>query len=183
MPTPPEVTAALATAKAEEVAGRLDSAVLADCAVVGCDSMLYIDGELRGKPESAEAARRQWMSMAGGSGQLFTGHCLIRLRNNVIEFRGTETSVTTVRFGVLTDDELQAYLDSGEPLAVAGAFTLDGLGGWFVEGIDGDPSSVIGIGLPLLRRLLRRAGVSVEQLWAANPCGDQRKFEQAPPQC
>ena len=107
--------------------------------------------------------------MAGNSGQLHTGHSLIRLRNNEIIHQITETAVTTVRFGRPDDDDLEAYLASGEPLRVAGGFTLDGLGGWFVDGVDGDPSSVIGISLPMLRRLLRPAGLSVAALWAANP--------------
>ena len=165
---PADVTSALATAKARQVSTMLDAAVAADCVVIGCDSMLYVDGELRGKPQSAEAARRQWRSMAGRAGELHTGHCLIRLRDNEVAYHGVETAVTTVRFGVPDDDDLRAYISSGEPLEVAGGFTLDGLGGWFIEGVDGDPSSVIGISLPLTRRLLCEAGLSIGQLWAAN---------------
>ncbi len=166
---PADVTSALATAKAENVVNSLDNAVAADCVVIGCDSMLYVDGQLRGKPESAEAARLHWLRIAGRTGQLHTGHCLIRLQDNVIAYQGTETAVTTVRFGVPDDADLRAYIDSGEPLKVAGAFTVDGLGGWFVDGVDGDPSSVIGISLPLTRRLLAHAGLSVSGLWATNP--------------
>jgi septum formation protein len=169
--SPAEVTCALATAKAERVAKNLDATVAADCVVIGCDSMLYVDGELRGKPESASAARREWLSMAGTAGQLHTGHCLIRLLDNRIVYQGVETAVTTVRFGVPGEEDLRAYIDSGEPLNVAGGFTLDGLGGWFIDGVDGDPSSVIGISLPLTRRLLALAGLSVSQLWATNPVG------------
>lgn len=166
--SPAQVTIALATAKAEQVVSVVEPAVAADCVVIGCDSMLYVDGELRGKPESAECARRQWLGMAGRAGQLYTGHCVIRLRGEVA-FQGAESAVTTVHFGVPERDDLHAYIDSGEPLNVAGGFTLDGLGGWFIDGVDGDPSSVIGISLPLIRRLLGQAGLSVSGLWATNP--------------
>jgi septum formation protein len=166
---PGQVTAALAAAKADAVAKSLDTAVAADCVVIGCDSMLYYDGQLRGKPESPAAARRQWQLMAGRTGELHTGHCLIRLHANDIVYQGTETSVTAVHFSTPSPDELDAYIASGEPLAVAGGFTLDGLGGWFIGGVDGDPSAVIGLGLPLTRRLLRDAGLSLADLWATNP--------------
>jgi len=166
---PAEVTSALATAKAEQVAKNLDHAIAADCVVIGCDSMLDVDGELKGKPESPQAARQQWQQMAGRAGHLHTGHCLIRLKDNETAYQGTATAVTTVRFGTPAEDDLRAYIDSGEPLNVAGAFTLDGLGGWFIDGVDGDPSSVVGISLPLTRGLLALAGLSVSRLWAANP--------------
>lgn len=166
---PADVVQALARAKAEDVAARLDPAVATDCVVIGCDSMLYIDGVLAGKPPSVDEARRRWQFMAGRAGQLYTGHSLIWLRDNAIRHQAAETVVTGVRFGTPTDDDLEAYLATGEPLRVAGGFTLDGLGGWFIDGVDGDPSSVIGISLPLLRSLLAGAGLSVAALWAANP--------------
>jgi septum formation protein len=166
--SPGEVVCALATAKAEQVAGKLDGTVAADCVVVGCDSMLCIDGQLCGKPPSVEAARRLWQSMAGRAGQLYTGHCVIRLLDNQIIHREAETSITTVHFGKPSPDDLEAYLAFGESLRVAGGFTLDGLGGWFIDGVDGDPSAVVGIGLPLTRSLLSRAGLSIAALWAAN---------------
>ncbi len=166
---PDEVVRALARAKAEQVAATLhDADVTANCVVLGCDSMLYLGGLLCGKPDSTEDARRQWRSMAGRAGQLHTGHCLIRLRDHSVVRVDAETSVTTVHFGTPTDAELEAYLASGEPLRVAGAFTLDGLGGWFIDGIDGDPSTVIGVSLPLLRSLLARCGLSVADLWVGN---------------
>ncbi len=167
--SPAEVVSALARAKAEQVVRQLASAVAADCVVIGCDSMLHIDGRLSGKPTSVADARRQWQAMAGRDGQLLTGHCLIRLLDREIVHIGTETSTTTVHFGVPAHDDLEAYLASGESLRVAGGFTLDGLGGWFIDGVDGDPSAVVGIGLPLTRALLRGAGVSIAALWAANP--------------
>ncbi|BBX21614.1 Maf-like protein [Mycolicibacter terrae] len=166
---PVDVVRSLAQAKAEDVAARLEPAVATDCVVIGCDSMLYIDGQLAGKPPSVDEARRRWQSMAGRTGQLHTGHSLIWLQDNEIRHQAAETAVTTVRFGTPTADDLEAYLATGEPLRVAGGFTLDGLGGWFIDGVDGDPSSVIGISLPLVRSLLAGAGLSVAALWAANP--------------
>jgi septum formation protein len=166
---PGDVVRRLAEAKADHVATIVDASVAADCVVIGCDSMLFIDGRLTGKPESTDAARRQWQSMAGKAGQLHTGHCLLRLHDGHIGQRASESLVTTVHFGTPAAGDLDAYLASGEPLAVAGAFTLDGLGGWFVDGIDGDPSNVIGLSLPHTRALLERVGVSVAELWSANP--------------
>ena len=166
--SPGDVVGVLAQAKADRVAATLDNAVAADCVVIACDSMLYIDGRLVGKPASADAARTQWRSMGGRSGQLYTGHCLLRLRDGNASQRASESSSTTVHFATPTAAELEAYIDSGEPLAVAGGFTLDGLGGWFVERIEGDPSNVIGLSLPLTRALLQRVGLAVAELWTAN---------------
>ncbi len=166
---PGDVANALAAAKAEQVVATLDPAVASDCVVVGCDSMLLIDGQLRGKPVSIADARRQWESMRGRDGLLHSGHCVVRLRDGVVIGHEVEFDCTTVRFGTPTDDELSAYLATGESLRVAGAFTIDGLGGWFVDGIDGDPSNVIGLSLPTTRRLLRRVGLSIAGLWEDNP--------------
>lgn len=165
---PGDVVCALAVAKANRVAAELDAELAADCIVIGCDSMLYLDGRLLGKPESVAGARELWQSMAGHAGRLYTGHCVIRLLHNEIVHSACEASTTTVRFGRPAPDDLEAYLASGESLRVAGGFTIDGLGGWFIDGVDGDPSAVVGIGLPLTRSLLARAGVSVAELWAAN---------------
>jgi septum formation protein len=107
--------------------------------------------------------------MAGRPGELYTGHCMLRLRGGAVAHRESRFGCTTVHFGNPTDEDLTAYLGSGEPLWVAGAFTLDGLGGWFVERIDGDPSNVIGISLPLTRRMLESAELSISALWQANP--------------
>ncbi|MBU3061692.1 septum formation inhibitor Maf [Nocardia sp. NEAU-G5] len=168
--TPPEgVVTALARAKAESVAAALiaDAApVVADCVVVGCDSMLLVDGQLQGKPHTPEVAKARWAEMAGRSADLLTGHCVLRLREGRIVAAAADCSSTTVHFADPGPEELDAYIASGEPLQVAGAFTLDGRGGWFVDRIDGDPSSVIGIGLPLVRRLLGDVGVGIAQLWA-----------------
>ncbi|WP_343573758.1 nucleoside triphosphate pyrophosphatase [Mycobacterium sp.] len=165
---PGDVVRSLAEAKAEHVAVLLDPTVAADCVVIGCDSMLYIDGRLVGKPPSIDAARREWRSMGGRSGQLHTGHCLVRLDHGTVT-QAAESFFTTVHFATPARVDLDAYLANGESLAVAGAFTLDGLGGWFVDRIDGDPSNVIGLSLPHTRALLARVGVSIAQLWAANP--------------
>jgi septum formation protein len=167
--SPQQVVCALAEAKAEWVAGELANDIAADCVVIGCDSMLYIDGRLSGKPQSVAEARQLWQSMAGHVGNLYTGHCVVRLLSNKNIYSASEPSNTTVHFGRPSPDDLDAYLASGESLRVAGGFTLDGLGGWFIDGVDGDPSAVVGIGLPLTRTLLARAGLSIAALWAANP--------------
>jgi len=166
---PDVVTTALATAKAEAVVGTLDAEVGADCVVIGCDSMLLRDGQLWGKPATEADAVRGWEAMAGRSSDLVTGHCVLRVMTNRIEARAAAHAVTTVRFGRPSAADLAAYARTGEPVEVAGGFTLDGFGGWFVDGVDGDPSAVIGLGLPLTRSLLERIGVSVPDLWLANP--------------
>ncbi|MBB4903875.1 Maf family protein [Actinophytocola algeriensis] len=155
------VVVTLAEAKAREVAPGH-----ADAVIVGCDSMLSHGGELVGKPGTAERARERWKRMAGGEGRLMTGHAVLRVRDGVVEAVATGTVATTIRFGSPTEDEVEAYVGTGEPLSVAGGFTLDGFGGWFVDGVDGDPSSVIGISLPLTRKLLAEIGVRVVDLWA-----------------
>ncbi|GAB2639246.1 hypothetical protein GCM10027169_03970 [Gordonia jinhuaensis] len=178
---PAQVVAALAEAKAREVFTRLPSAT--DPAlpagtrvvVIGCDSMLAREATLSGKPHTAEVARRQWRAMRGETAQLITGHCLILGTVPSGEDAGgqdtgeptviVDTASTDIVFGSPTDAQIDAYVDTGEPLEVAGAFTLDGLGGWFIERIDGDPSSVIGLSLPLVRRLADTAGVDITELW------------------
>lgn len=168
---PAAVVTTLAEAKADWVRRGLDPGVTADCVVIGCDSMLEIDGRLTGKPGSAEQARRQWSSMAGRAGRLFTGHCVIRVLAGAVVATASAAETTEVRFGMPQESELAAYIASGEPLGVAGAFTLDGLGGWFIDGIDGDPSNVVGLGLAVTRRLLETVGCVIGDLWRANPPG------------
>ena len=162
--SPPQLVIAMAQAKASAVAVEV-GAEFPDAVVVGCDSMLHIGGELAGKPGSADVARRRWQAMAGGTGELLTGHAVIRLRAGDPGESASAAQATLIRFGVPAVEEIDAYIGTGEPLAVAGGFTLDGVGGWFVEGVDGDPSSVIGISLPLTRRLLAEVGVPVVALW------------------
>ncbi|MFC8045068.1 nucleoside triphosphate pyrophosphatase [Nocardia sp. NPDC057353] len=160
---PRTVVEELAKAKAEAVAAA--GGLPADCVVVGCDSMLLVDGELQGKPYTPEVARERWKAVAGRSADLLTGHCVLRLVDGAVTASAVDCSTTTVHFADPDPADLEAYIATGEPLQVAGAFTLDGRGGWFVERLEGDPSSVIGIGLPLLRRLLHDVGLSIAQLW------------------
>ena len=163
-----EVVSALARAKAESVAATPEIAALADrsapVVLIGCDSMLHLGDRLLGKPHTPERALEQWREMRGAQADLLTGHHLMRLDGGS-GAHATGTSSTTVRFADATDEVIRQYVASGEPLGVAGAFTLDGLGGWLVAGIDGDPSSVIGIGLPLVRGLIERVGLSVTDFW------------------
>ncbi len=171
---PADVVLALSDAKAARVAGSLDTDTATDCVVIGCDSMLEVDGRLCGKPGSVEAARAQWRSSAGRSGVLHTGHTLLRVRDGAVAAQAGQTSSTTVHFAQPESTDLEAYLASGEPLWVAGGFTLDGLGGWFVDRIEGDPSNVIGLSLPLVRTMLAGLGLGVAELWAANPLPARR---------
>ena len=151
---------ALARMKARTVAARMqaDPGVL----VLGCDSVLAFDGEILGKPADADEAVKRWQAMRGRSGVLHTGHHL----TDVVSGRQAEdVGTTVVHFADVTDDEIDAYVATEEPLHVAGAFTIDGLGGAFVERIEGDPGNVVGLSLPLLRRLLLELDVSIIELW------------------
>ena len=150
-----DLVAALAQAKAESVAAR--SADTEDAVIIGCDSMLELDGLALGKPVDAADARHRWRFMRGRSGVLHTGHHLIRLPGGLSR---TATASTTVFFADLDDAEIEAYVATGEPLEVAGAFTIDGLGGPYVTRIEGDHHNVVGISLPLVRLLLADLGVS-----------------------
>ncbi|MFB9358883.1 Maf family protein [Actinoplanes nipponensis] len=151
---------ALARMKARAVAATLpaDPGVL----VLGCDSVLFFGGQVLGKPHTPAEAVKRWHAMRGRSGVLYTGHHLTDL---VSGKQAEEVGATVVHFADLTDEEIAAYVGSGEPLHVAGAFTIDGLGGAFVERIEGDAGNVVGLSLPLLRRLLMTFGVTVPQLW------------------
>ena len=165
-PAPARQVQALARAKAEDVAGtvaRAERGADPDLVVVGCDSMLEIDGRVVGKPGAPEVAREHWRSMRGRTGVLHSGHALVRVRDGA---RAQGVSSTVVRFGSPTDAEIDAYAATGEPLGCAGAFTIDGLGGPFIDGVDGDPHGVVGISLPLLRRLLAELGIRWTDLWA-----------------
>jgi septum formation protein len=150
----------LARAKARDVAVRLETAE--DVVVVGCDSVLEAGGVAHGKPATAAEAKERWRAMAGAMGTLRTGHWLVRPST------GHETGAvasTDVFHGTPTEQEIDTYIATGEPMRVAGGFTLDGLGGPFVDRIDGDPSNVIGLSLPLLRLLLRELGIVWTDLW------------------
>ena len=159
-PTPSELALVLAEAKAAAVAARPEAA---GALLIGCDSVLELDGEALGKPADAEEATARWKAMRGRAGVLRTGHCVI---DTATGRRASATASTTVRFGEPTDAEIAAYVASGEPLHVAGAFTLDGRSAPFIDGIDGDAGNVIGLSLPLLRGLLADLGFSITGLWA-----------------
>ena len=165
---PPALTRLLATAKARDVAEQVRAGQVpgvppgARVLVVGADSMLDFDGQVLGKARSAQEVRDRWAAMAGRSGVLVTGHTVI----DVTSGRLVERAVTTtIHFGHPDPVELEAYIDSGEPLAVAGSCTIDGLGGAFIDGVEGDHSNVIGLALPTLRVLLAELGVRWTELW------------------
>ena len=166
--SPAELALQLAIAKAQTVAAKVGAGAI----VVGCDSVLEFENEALGKPADVADARARWHRMRGKDGVLLTGHCVVDTRGGADpdDWKvALDVSPTMVRFAELSDEEIEAYLATGEPLHVAGAFTLDGLGGWFVESIVGDPSNVVGLSLPLLRRLLAEVGVSVTELWQSHP--------------
>ncbi|MEX3505717.1 nucleoside triphosphate pyrophosphatase [Corynebacterium sp. LK2510] len=152
---PARVVTALARAKAEVVAARNLGEV-----TVGCDSMLLLDGALQGKPRTVEATIERWKAQRGNQAQLLTGHA-VHYNGHWVE----ETTSTTIRFGDVTDADIEAYARSGEPLQCAGAFTLEALGSWFIDSIDGDPTSVIGLSMPLLRRALNSFGLNASAFW------------------
>ncbi|MDM7855720.1 Maf family protein [Cellulomonas alba] len=187
---PADAVLVLAQAKAEDVARALDDGArelvvrdadgepatddddLDDVLLLGCDSMLELDGEVLGKPTDADDAVRRWRAMRGRTGVLHTGHWLVDLRPTGADGTGTGTGATfgatastTVHFADVSDAEVAAYVATGEPLLVAGAFTVDGLGGPFVESIEGDHHNVVGLSLPLLRELLGELDVTVTDLW------------------
>ena len=147
---PYDVALTLAVRKAMAVAPGQDDAL-----VLGCDSVLDLDGEALGKPADAADAVYRWRRMRGRSGVLRTGHCLVDTRSGR---DAADVASTTVHFGDITDEEIHDYVDTGEPLRVAGAFTIDGLGGPYVDGVEGDPHTVVGLSLPLLRRMLLDVG-------------------------
>jgi septum formation protein len=136
------------------------------CLVLACDSMLDLHGVALGKPSSPADALEIWGRLSGQQGTLHTGHCLIDTRT---ERRLLRIASTLVRFGTPREAEIRAYVASGEPMSLAGGFSIDGLAAPFVEGIDGDPSNVVGLSLPLLRRMLNEVGVEITDLWRGAP--------------
>lgn len=167
---PDELCLTLARMKALAVAERLRPVVGERPLVLGCDSVLAFDGEILGKPVDAADATRRWERMRGSSGVLYTGHCLL---DRAVESRVEAVAATTVHFADISDEEIATYVATGEPLAVAGAFTIDGLGGPFVERIEGDHGTVVGLSLPLLRELLCELDVSITELWSQPAPGGQ----------
>ncbi len=158
---PAELALQLAELKCAAVAERGD--LPAQALVLGCDSVLELDGEALGKPADAAEATRRWQAMRGRSGVLHTGHCL---RDGATDRVAAATASTIVHFADVTDDEIAAYVATREPLHVAGAFTVDGLGGAFVTGIEGDHHNVVGVSLPLVRELAAELGHPWTDLWA-----------------
>ncbi len=152
------LAAALAQLKCRTVAAQLADP---EALIIGCDSVLAFENGILGKPDDARDAVLRWRRMRGKSGILHTGHC-VRLGER--EF--VETASTVVYFADITDAEIDAYVATGEPLRVAGAFTIDGLGAAFVTGIEGDPHNVVGISVPLLRELVADLGIAWTDLWS-----------------
>ena len=161
--SPAEVALLLAQRKAEAVAARVSAPGGGAALVLGCDSVLDLNGAPLGKPVDANDAVRRWHQMAGRAGVLRTGHWLVDLSTGR-DVGGVAS--TTVHFARPSDSEIAAYVATGEPQRVAGAFTIDGLGAWFVDSVEGDPGTVVGLSLPLLRGLLGRLGHQVTDLWA-----------------
>jgi len=159
---PAELALQLAELKCAAVAARDD--VPEGALVLGCDSVLELDGEALGKPTDADDAVRRWRAMRGRSGVLRTGHCVRDTGSGRV---AAATGSTTVHFADVDDDEIAAYVATGEPLHVAGAFTVDGLAGPFITGIEGDYHNVVGVSLPLVRELLAELGHSWTSLWPA----------------
>jgi septum formation protein len=166
---PPALTQLLATAKARDVAAQVLAGEVngvptgTRVLVVGADSMLDLDGQVLGKARTAQEVRDRWAAMSGRTGVLVTGHAVIDLDSGRLLERAVST---TIRFGRPDPVELEAYIASGEPLAVAGSCTIDGLGGPFIDGIEGDHSNVIGLALPTLRALLGALAVRWTDLWS-----------------
>ena len=159
-----ELALKLAQLKAVAVAATQSRAL-----VIGCDSVLELDGEALGKPVDEAEAIGRWQRMRGRSGVLHTGHCVIDTHREVWLGR---TAATQVRFAAVSDEEIEAYVGSGEPLQVAGAFTIDGIGSAYVSGISGDPHNVVGISVPLLRLMFDELGFVWHEFWSRSATAD-----------
>lgn len=183
-PSPEKLVSMLALAKAEAAAELIasgDKEALAavnargndEVLVVGADSMLELGGTLAGKPHTPEVATARIKQMRGTNGTLWSGHGLVKMIRQgdgfEIEREAVQASSAIVHFGEISDAEIDAYVATGEPLEVAGSFTIDALGGPFIEGVTGDPHGVVGVSLPLLRKMARKMGISWAQLWEGNP--------------
>ena len=155
--SPAALSLVLARAKAQAVAEGLDEGL-----VIGCDSILELDGRPYGKPATNEETIERWRLMRGRTGRLVTGHCVIDVAAGR---QAAEVDTTVVRFGQPSEEEIAAYAATEEPLSLAGAFSIEGRGGWFVEGIEGDHGNVLGISLPLVRELFAELGYAVTSFW------------------
>lgn len=165
--SPEEVVLLLGRAKAADVVGRLQTDQPDfDGIVIGGDSMFALDGRVYGKPHTAEEATRRWREMRGRTGVLHSGHSVYRVRPGQPAVEAHAIAEASVSFSPdISDSEIAAYVASGEPLFVAGAFTIDSLGGAFIDRVDGDPSTVVGMSLSTLRRLAGELGVTWTDLW------------------
>ena len=165
--TPAQVVSALALAKAQAVAAEVSARPgPGQSLILGCDSMLEINGRMVGKPHTAEVAKERIAEMRNTDAVLWTGHALLSVdAEGNANGEAVEAASTIVHFGNISDAEIDAYVATGEPLNVAGSFTIDGFGGPFVRGVTGDPHSVVGVSLPLLRDLAGRLGVFWPDLW------------------
>jgi septum formation protein len=164
---PAELVTQLARLKAEAVAQALTVGEYERVVVVGCDSLLELDGVGYGKPHTAQVALDRWQQLRGRTGTLHTGHHVI-VADGGKHRSDNQRAATLVQFADLSDADIEAYVATGEPLAVAGGFTIDGLGGAFVTRIEGDHSNVVGISLPLLRTMLTGLGIRWPDLWATH---------------
>jgi septum formation protein len=163
--TPAELVQLLARLKAEAVAG---SGRAFDGLILGGDSAFELDGRVYGKPHLPEVARERWHAQRGRSGVLHSGHWLIDARGGVVGTAVGGVAAATVHFADdIDDDEIDAYIATGEPLEVAGAFTIDARGAGFIRGVEGDPHTVVGLSVPLLRQLVRQLGIAWPRLWNA----------------
>jgi len=155
----------LARAKAEAIVGARPGGDPIDGLILGGDSAFVLDGEIFGKPHEPEVALERWMRQNGRAGELWSGHWVIDHRGGELRAAVGRPAVATVEFADLDDHEIEAYVATGEPLAVAGAFTVDSLGGPFIRSVTGDPSTVVGLSLSTLRELVRELGVEWTELW------------------
>lgn len=165
--SPSEIAQALAQAKCEKVTQELaeNNELKPDTLVIGCDSVFELNGRPYGKPRNATEAKARWAEMMNTTGILHTGHYIIFINEHGDRNTAEATASTQVHVGEITNTEMDAYLNTGEPFAVAGGFTLDGFGGAFVQGVNGDPSNVVGISLPTVRNLLTQLGITWTDLW------------------
>lgn len=160
----PEHVSLLAREKAADVAARVGADF--DGIVIGGDSMFELAGDILGKPYAPEVAIERWRRMRGTTGVLHSGHSVIRVRPGSAPQERHAVAAASVSFAAdVTDEEIAAYVATGEPLQVAGAFTVDGLAGAFIHRVEGDPSTVVGMSLSTLRGLVRELGVSWQELW------------------
>ena len=160
-----EMVQLLAQAKAEALVGAAPGGETIDGLILGGDSAFLTGGRIHGKPHRPEVARQRWLEQNGGSGELWSGHWLIDHRGGRAHGAVGRADVATVRFADLDEAEIDAYIATGEPLLVAGAFTIDSLGGPFIRSVEGDPSTVVGLSLSTLRELVRELGVAWPTLW------------------